>query len=97
MKALLIEFDLKSGKRAGNIQPKEDKNLLCYGWQNLDVNPALEIRIINDNRDLSQYENIKGITILHNNDEINNAIKKYMPPQKRKLENGEEQNIYEFV
>jgi len=35
MDALLIEFDLKTGRRAGGIDPR-DKHLKCYGWQNLD-------------------------------------------------------------
>lgn len=41
MRALLIEFDLKTGKRAGGINPKDPK-LQCYGWQDLRlrISPA---------------------------------------------------------
>ena len=95
--ALLIEFDLNTGKRAGNINPR-DSGLKCYGWQNLDEedinsrgyvwksnlpkgNRALEIRIIEDGRDISQYENIDGVTVLRGKDEINEAIDKWMPKQ----------------
>jgi len=77
MKGLLIEFNLNTGKRAGNINPR-DKNLFCYGHQNLDVTPALEIRCIRDNRDLSQYEGIQGVTVLNNDNEIDDAIDEFI-------------------
>lgn len=80
MRALLIEFDLQTGRRAGNISPK-DKNLPCYGWQNLDSIPPIEIRLVKDDRDLTQYEEIKGITVLNNDLEIEDAIKSNIPPQ----------------
>jgi len=97
MDGLLIEFDLKSGRRAGNINPK-DPGLKCYGWQNLDeedINArgyvwqsgipagsrALEIRVVEDGRDISQYEGIAGVTILKGKDAINEAIDSYMPEQ----------------
>lgn len=73
MKALLIEFNRSTGKRAGNISPI-DPNLRCQGWQKLDVEPALEIRLITDDRDVSQYEGIEGVTILEDKKAINNAI-----------------------
>lgn len=73
MKALLIEFNINTGERPGGISPK-DKNTRCFGWQNLDVTPALEIRLIEDDRDVGQYEGVEGIIILHNNGEIQAAI-----------------------
>jgi len=93
MDALLIEFDLKTGRRAGNINPR-DKGLKCYRWQNLDeedINAkgyvwksdipagqrALEIRVVEDGRDLSQYEGIPGVTVLRGNAAINEALDKY--------------------
>jgi len=93
MNALLIEFDLKSGRRAGNIDPR-DKGLKCYGWQNLDeedINAkgyvwksdipagqrALEIRVVEDGRDLSQYEGVPGVTVLRGNAAINDALDRY--------------------
>ena len=78
MKGLLIEFELCSGKRAGNINPK-DQYLKCYGWQDLENEPAKEIRIIEDDRKLNQYKNITGVTILYTNTEIENAIIEYIP------------------
>lgn len=76
--ALLIEFDLSTGRRPGGIDPR-DPGLKCYGWQNLDSVPAKEIRLIVDGRDPSQYEGVKGIRILKGRDEINKAIEEHMP------------------
>lgn len=77
-KALLIEWNPSSGKRAGNINPR-DKNLRCSGWQNMDVTPALELRLVEDNRDLRQYIGIQGVTILDGKDTINAAIDANFP------------------
>lgn len=78
MKALLIEFDVNTGKRAGGIDPNDPK-LQCYGWQNLEVIPQLEIRMIEDDRDVSQYEGIDGVSILKNKSKINKAIDDEIP------------------
>lgn len=78
MKALLIEFDVRTGKRSGSINPK-DPGLFCYGWQNLDVTPQIEIRLIKDNRDLSQYRGVAGVQVLENREEINKAVDQHMP------------------
>lgn len=80
MKALLIEFDLRTGKRAGNINPR-DPALPCHGWQNLNSSPALEIRVVTDERDLSKYRGTKGVTVLDGKDEINAAIQANVPPR----------------
>lgn len=79
MKALLIEFNSRTGIRAGNISPR-DKNLFCFGHQNLSINPAIEIRVIMDNRSTDIYEGIKGVTVLHSNVEIDKAIDNNMIP-----------------
>lgn len=71
MKALLIEVDFKTGKRAGSINPRDPK-LPCYGWQ--DIDGGLEIRLVEDDRDLSQYEGVAGVTVLGNKELINDAI-----------------------
>jgi len=90
---LLIEFDLRTGRRAGGIDPR-DGGLKCYRWQNLeeedinakgyvwrsDIPPglrALEIRVIEDGRDVSQYEGIPGVTVLRGSREINEALDRY--------------------
>lgn len=77
-KALLIEFDLNSGKRAGDINPNDPK-LQCYGWQDLESVPAKEIRLVEDDRDLSQYEGVPGVAILHGEEEINQVISAMVP------------------
>ena len=79
MKALLIEWEA-NGKRAGDINPK-DPNLQCYGWQNQNVTPMLELRIVEDNRDLAHLEGIKGVTILIGKEAINQAIDNNFPPK----------------
>lgn len=74
MKALLIEWNQSTGKRAGNINPKKDQNLICRNWQNMEVTPAIELRTVEDDRDMSQYKGVPGITILIGKEAINNAI-----------------------
>jgi len=97
MKALLIEFDGATGKRAGNLVI--DDKLKCYGWQQLDAKKVvelgyvpkfaspgsicLEVRVIEDDRDVSQYEGIPGITVLHDDNEIQAAIDQYCTPAYR--------------
>lgn len=78
MQALLIEFDLNSGKRAGNINPRDPK-LPCRGWQDLEREPAIEIRLVEDDRDLSVYKGIAEVTVLDGKEAINQAIQKYIP------------------
>lgn len=77
-RALLIKVDFSTGKRAGGINPK-DSNLPCCG-QCLDGD-CCEIRIVEDNRDLSIYNGMQGITILNGKNEINNAIDVHIPTQ----------------
>ena len=80
MKALLIDFSTESGRRAGNINPK-DKGLLCRGWQNLDSRPGKEIRVITDSRGIEQYEKIQGVKVLYTDEEIEAAIEETVPIQ----------------
>lgn len=77
-KALLIEFDVSTGKRAGGISPK-DPALPCHGWQDLESEPAREIRLVEDDRDLSKYEGISGVTILNGEAKINQVITDIVP------------------
>lgn len=80
MKALLVEFDSQTGKRAGEIDPR-DPGLFCYGWQNLDRIPAIEIRLVIDGRDTSRYEKMPGVKVLHNDGEIDRVIEQNFPPR----------------
>jgi len=76
MKALLIEVDFSTGRRAGGIHTKNNPNLMCHGWQNLER--GLEIRLVMD-EDTKPYENIPGVTILNGKSEINAAIDAVVP------------------
>ena len=78
MKALLIEVDFKTGKRAGGINPRDPK-LQCYGWQDTESELGKEIRIVEDDRDLSQYKGVSGVTILDGEKAINEAIAANIP------------------
>lgn len=79
MRALLIEWE-GNGHRAGDINNK-DVNLECRGWQNLNVVPMLELRLINDDRDLDYLKGVDGVTIILGADAINAAIDKHFPPK----------------
>lgn len=78
MKALLIEWDPNTGKRAGDINPK-DPALRCNGWQNMDVVPAVELRLVEDERDMAQYKEVSSVTVLSGRDEINATIDNNFP------------------
>lgn len=78
MKALLIAVNFRTGERAGGVcgycngQKKRDPGLVCHGWQNMEA--GLELRLITDDRDVSQYEGVEGLTVLLDEAAINAAI-----------------------
>jgi len=77
--ALEIDVDFITGKRAGDIDPR-DPNLICLPlWQNLEL--GKEMRLILDNRDLKQYEGIEGIVIHKGADAINKRVKELFKPR----------------
>ncbi len=78
MKALLIEVDFSTGKRAGGIKTKNNPNLMCHGWQDLEATPGLEISLVMDGN-TKPYDNIPGITIFDGEKAINKAIAANMP------------------
>jgi len=80
----MIEFDINTGKRAGDISPR-DPNLLCHGWQVWDKEPARELRLVMDDRDLSKYEGVEGVTIIEGVDAINEVISKVFKPRYAKM------------
>lgn len=79
-RALLVEVDYQSGRRAGGVDPR-DANLQSYGWQSLpgQDGPSVEIRVVEDDRDLSDYRSAAGVRVLEGEEEINKAIEKYIP------------------
>ena len=78
MKALLIEWDPNTGKRAGNINPR-DPNLLCHGWQNMNIKPAIELRLVTDGEIERYNTTAPGVTVLSGKDKINTAINANFP------------------
>lgn len=78
MKALLIEWNPNTGERAGGINPRDPK-LQCNGWQNMDISPAIELRLVKDDRDLSVYDSVSDVTVLTGQDDINTAITANFP------------------
>ncbi|GAG55712.1 unnamed protein product, partial [marine sediment metagenome] len=72
------EVDFRTGKRAGDINPRDPK-LQCYGWQDLESKPGREIRVVEDDRDLSVYKGVAGVTILDGEEAINEAIVANIP------------------
>jgi len=82
MKALLIEVDYQSGERPGDIDPR-DPNLQCYGWQSLPEQDGadVEVRLVEDERDLSKYEGVAGVRVLEGEEAINEVIEEYVPPK----------------
>ena len=77
-RALLIEVDFSTGKRAGDISPR-DPNLFCRGWQDLESKPGKEIRLVTDDRDLSGFAGVAGVTVLEGKVAINQAIEANIP------------------
>lgn len=72
MKALRIQVDFTTGKRAGGIRPKRDKNLPCNTlWQN--TGQGVEIRLVKDG-DVSKYEGVEGVKILDGEVAIDAAV-----------------------
>ena len=76
---MLIEFDLATGRRAGNINPR-DPGLVCLA-QDLESVPAREIRLITDGRDPSKYQNIPGVKVIRGKENINRLIDEIAKPR----------------
>lgn len=79
-RALLIEWNPNTGRRAGDVNPRDPK-LQCHGWQNKNVEPPIELRLVEDDRDLSKYEGVEGVTVLVGIEAINETIEERFPPR----------------
>lgn len=84
MRALLVEVNYQSGRRAGGVDPT-DPNLQCYGWQSLPSEDGsdVEIRLVEDDRDLSEYRDAPGVRVLEGEDEIDAAIAQFIPAKEQ--------------
>jgi len=77
--ALEIKVDFLSGERAGGISPT-DRNLVCLSlWQDLDA--GVEMRLVTDDRDLSQYEGIDGVEVHRGVTRINERVQQLFKPR----------------
>lgn len=74
LRALLTRVDFATGERAGSIDPRDPK-LPCRGWQ--DTEKGLEIRLVEDDRDLTMFDGVDGVTVLNGKGAINDAVKKH--------------------
>lgn len=70
--ALEIAVDFLTGERAGGIDPRK-KGLICLSlWQ--DVDAGIEMRLVIDDRDTTQYEDVDGITVHRGAKAINKRV-----------------------
>lgn len=69
---LKIQVDFQTGKRAGNIDPRDPGLVIHPHWQNVDE--GCEVRVIEDDRNVEQYRNIPGVELLKGEIAINTAI-----------------------
>ena len=71
MKGICVDVDFGTGYRAGGLNPR-DPNLRCHPtWQNLKR--GCEILLVLD-ENTQPYEEIEGVTVLHNEQEIQAAL-----------------------
>jgi len=77
--ALVIEVDFSTGRRAGDIDPR-DPGLICMPlWQ--DLEKGVELRLILDDRPLEQYRNLEGVELVEGKEAINAKIKELFKPR----------------
>ena len=79
--ALKIKVDFESGKRAGDIDPR-DPNLFALA-QNIE--DGYEIRLILDDRDISTYQGVEGVEVIEGVENIDNAIISLLPNEEQYL------------
>jgi hypothetical protein len=78
--ALVIKFDPLTGERAGNIDVRRDRGLICPPlWQ--DLNKGIEMRLVVDDRDVSRYKGIEGIEVIEGKDAINTKARELFRPR----------------
>lgn len=78
IKALLINFNKKTGVRSGGVNPK-NRNLPCGSlWQNMEK--GQEIRLVL-NGDTKPYENKTGVEILLGEEAIKQAVSNLRQPE----------------
>jgi len=77
--ALVIKVDFSTGKRAGDINPR-DSGLICMPlWQ--DLERGIEMRLIIDDRSLDQYRNLEGVEVIEGKEAINAKVRELFKPR----------------
>lgn len=71
MKAILIEVDFATGKRAGDIDPRKPGFPCAPEWQ--DIEGGRELRIVLDGN-VERFRGQPGVTILETDAEIDAAV-----------------------
>jgi len=79
--ALKIKVDFNSGRRAGNINPR-DPGLFVLA-QNLE--DGYEIRLVLDDRNIDKYKQVSGIEIIEGIENIDRAIIELLPNDEQYL------------
>jgi len=78
--ALVIKFDPLTGRRAGDIEVRTDRGLVCMPlWQ--DLEKGIEMRLVVDDRDVSRYEGVEGVEVVKGKEAINMKVKELFKPQ----------------
>jgi len=78
--ALVIKFDPLTGRRAGDIDVRTDRGLVCMPlWQ--DLEKGIEMRLVVDDRDVSRYEGVEGVEVVKGKEAINMKVKGLFKPQ----------------
>jgi len=78
--ALVIEFDVFTGRRAGNIDIPRDAGLFCLPlWQ--DLERGVEMRLVLDDRDIDQYRGVEGVEVVEGKEAINTRVKELFKPR----------------
>jgi len=77
--ALVIKVDFSTGKRAGDIDPR-DPGLICMPlWQ--DLEKGVELRLIIEDRPLEQYRHLEGVEVVEGKEAINAKVRELFKPR----------------
>ena len=78
MKALRVQVDFQTGRRAGGINPK-DRSLATHpSWQNPDM--GIEITLVRDGH-AERFQGMEGIEILDGREAIDAAVQAIQPEE----------------
>ena len=76
MKALRVEVDFQTGRRAGGIDPRDRSLATPPSWQNTDL--GIEITLVRDGN-ADRFRDVEGIEILDGAEAIDAAVLAIQP------------------